>query len=190
MTQNSTVTNIRFKISDEIVNGFAFDGYLYCLKCQISSSIHSKIRDHTLKDIKKKFEQLNQLAKTSDRNKFFIGKSSKMLELVEFLFNTSFEKNINHPEIQGEILKNKAKIIEKWIDPLLDCLCEALPYHSVPLYLKKYLKIVSKLAYSIKESDSLEDNTQEWEASQSQSKYFTFIYLIYSIRWIFSWEIS
>lgn len=113
MTQNSTVANIRFKISDEIVNGFAFDGYLYCLKCQISSFIHSKIHDHTLKDIKKKFEQLNQLAKTSDRNKFFIGKSSKMLELVEFLFNTSFEKNKNHPEIQGEILENKAKIIEK-----------------------------------------------------------------------------
>lgn len=180
-----TKNNLRFILDDLrermteesniIINYLALYGYLHWLKCKISPSINYKFNDEAWTEIREEFEWLRELARSCDKNKFYIGKSPIMVELVELLFNTKLEGNKNHPEMQLQILENKGRIIEKWSRPLLDCLGEALPYHWTPFYLNKYLKIGYKLSYAIKESCPVGDTAQEWQIVHSLSKFDIFL---------------
>lgn len=96
-----------------------------------------------------------------EKNKYHFGKSSGLVEIVEFLFT----KQLDPVKYKNQEIKHNTmsiKVIDACSYPLLKWLREALPYHTEPAYMKRYLKIVSHLVYSIRESDSSNDeNNQE-----------------------------
>ena len=47
---------------------------------------------------------------------------------------------------------NRMEVIDKWSKPILNWLMTSLPYHAEPYLMKRYIKIITNLAYSIRES--------------------------------------
>ena len=91
-----------------------------------------------------------------DSNKYYYGKSIGLVELVEQLFWTTFDSQKYDKEVEKTVIGNRRIIVEKYIDPLLDWLKNSLPYHAETNIIKRYLKIIPSLAYSIREADSNE----------------------------------
>jgi hypothetical protein len=138
-----------------IVNSLVFESYLCCLKHNLKNLINGRMTDADIEGIKRQFDQLESLAKSErDSNKYYIGRSSGLAELVEYLFLTILESNKYSKDQQFQIMENRMRVVQNCSTPLLNCLKEALPYHAEPSLIKRYLKIVANLAYSIRETDS------------------------------------
>lgn len=115
---------------------------------------------------------LESFAKSDkDTNKYYIGRSSGLAELVEYIFLTILESNKYTKDQQFQIMENRMRIVECCSAPLLNCLKEALPYHAEPSLIKRYLKIVANLAYSIRETDSakLRMNNEDVDLRETSS---------------------
>ena len=61
-------------------------------------------------------------------------------------------------DIQARIMKNKMEVLDKCSHTLLECLKASLPYHTDPKLMKRYLKIIPNLTYSIREADASHTN--------------------------------
>lgn len=147
-----------------IVNPLAFESYIYCLKQILYNLISNKWTESELEMLKRRFIQLQNLAENKkETNKYHIGKSPGLIEMVEYLFLTKLEANKYSKSIQAQIMKNRLRVIEQWSGPLLNCLRAALPFHAEPSHLKRYLRILSNLAYSIREADTTSDSRDDYE---------------------------
>ena len=93
---------------------------------------------------------------SKDSNKYYYGKSLGLIDLVEELFRTTFDSQKFNKDIEKTVMKNRRFIVESFIDPLLEWLKNSLPYHAETNIIKRYLKIIPSLAYSIREADSNE----------------------------------
>jgi hypothetical protein len=105
---------------------------------------------------------LQELAENDhEKNKYHLGKSSGLVEIVEFLFIKMLDPvKYKGQEINQQTMNNK--VIDACSYSLLKWLREALPYHAEPAYMKRYLKIVTHLVYSIRESEPVNhENNQE-----------------------------
>ena len=157
----------------EINNIFAFEAYLYCLKRWIINFINNGVKRRDLDqesdivlnmELYKPFEFIEELSKSSDTNKYYCGRSTGLIELVEYMFMTKIESEKYSKEIQIQIMKNRMEIVEKFSQPILNWLMISLPYHTESPIMKRYIKIITNLMYSIRESGSSNviKNTEEF----------------------------
>ena len=141
-----------------IANPLAFESYLYWIRKHIDLVIigeNIKRKDKEL--IKKSFELLKSISESSeDSNKYYYGKSLGLVELTEYLFCTTIKSEKYSKDTEKIMMQNRRMIVEEYIDPLLDWLKNSLPYHTETNIIKKYLRIIPSLAYSIREADSNE----------------------------------
>jgi len=164
MTQrrNSYSNEIDGNIKSEIV----FEGYIFFLRKEIRDLLFRDIKSTSFKALKLEFQELKELAENSNSNKYIIGNSTKLVDLVEEIFSNKIYKDRHQHDLETKKTENRYKIIQYCWDKLLGWLNEALPYHCSPKNLKRYLRILTKLSYSIRESDPIDDNSDENEVPQ------------------------
>lgn len=156
---NSNILPTSAKKNYVITNPILFEGFLFILKRYIDSIISARIKDSDIQAIVEKFTFLRDLASTKyDTNKYYCGKSVGLVELVEYLFKTMITSGQYKNEIENRIMRNRMKVVDQCSTTLLECLKESLPYHTEPNIMKRYLKLIPSLAYSIREADTNQHN--------------------------------
>lgn len=123
-----------------IVNPLAFESYIFCIKKYICNMMIAKTKRKDVDLIRSSFTLLKNISlSTKESNKYYIGKSNCLIELVEFFADQ-------------DIKCNKLDIMNETVDSLLECLENSLPYHTDPAIFKRYMKIITNLTYGIRES--------------------------------------
>ena len=103
------------------MNAVAFECYLFCIKKYILNLLTTNVNQPELEFLYKAIQQIQNLAKNGiDQNKYYLGKSSGLVELVEHLFLAKSEKNKYGSEIEELKMDNRMKILDHCSQSLLD----------------------------------------------------------------------